>query len=313
MDQIQRFYSISSYLRRTFGKKMVKLSLDGGFTCPNRDGTIGTGGCAFCSPEGSGELASDIPGQIALLRDKWPDAGHLAYFQSHTNTYGPVDDLRRLYMSALDDPHISGLAIATRPDCLSDEVLDLLSDINRSNFLWVELGLQSTKASTMEAMGLGYTFGDYERAIAELNRRNIRTVSHLILGLPGETEDDMFRSVRDVVSGDHGSVFGLKLHLLNVVRGSALGNAMPDYVPFYSMESYCDLVVRLLEVIPADITIHRLTGDVPRGLLISPEWSYRKRSILNTINRYLRERDTWQGKALGQCPQDYWSPDPARP
>lgn len=290
---------------------MVKLSLDGGFTCPNRDGTLGTGGCAFCSPEGSGELASDIPGQISLLRDKWPDAGYLAYFQSHTNTYGPVDHLRKLYMSALDDPHISGIAIATRPDCLRDEVLDLLSEINRDHFLWVELGLQSTKSSTMEAMCLGYTFSDYEKSLAELNRRKIRTVSHLILGLPGETEDDMFTSVRDVVSGDHGRVFGLKLHLLNVVRGSELGNTMPDYVPFDSLESYCDLVVRLLEIIPADITMHRLTGDVPRGMLISPEWSYRKRTILNTINRFLRERDTWQGKALGQLPPNFWSPDPA--
>lgn len=271
---------------------MVKLAIDGGFTCPNRDGTLSTGGCAFCSAGGSGELASDIDGQIELMSRKWPDAGYLAYFQSHTNTYAPADILREKYYSALSDPRIEGLAVATRPDCLPPDVLDLLEEINRDHFMWVELGLQSVHDRTLKNMNTCYTYEDYEHAVNELISRGIRVVTHIILGLPGETEDDMFESVRMVTSE---KIFGIKLHLLNVVKGSPLYFRDPDYVSFASIDEYTDLVVRLLEIIPKDITIHRLTGDVPRNLLVSPEWSYRKRTILNEINRKLAALDTRQG------------------
>lgn len=298
MENNTRFNSINSYLRKVFGRKTVKLSIDGGFTCPNRDGTLGTGGCAFCSPDGSGEMASDIDGQIELLSKKWPDAAYIGYFQSHTNTYEPVEDLRRKYYSVLQDPRISGIAIATRPDCLSDEVLDLLSEINQKHFMWVELGLQTSNPETMKKMNLGYTTEDFRRSVKELNRRNIKVVTHLILGLPGESEEDMFNSVKFLTSGENGHIFGLKLHLLNVVKGSTLAATMPDYTPFSSIEEYCDLVVRILEIIPPDITIHRLTGDAPRSLLITPEWRYRKRTILNTINKMMNERDAKQGDKI---------------
>ena len=302
----ERYNSIGDHLKSEFGRKTVKLSIDAGFTCPNRDGTAGYGGCAFCSEGGSGELASrasasdtdysaSISEQIDRLSEKWPDAEYLAYFQSFTNTYAPVEVLRSRYYAALDDPRISGIAIATRPDCLGDDVLALLEEINRDHYMWVELGLQSTYNETLSAMNTCYTYEDYEKAAKALISRGIRVVTHPILGLPGETEEMMIESVRKVCSLP---VFGMKLHLMNIVKTSPLYRTMPDYVPFDSIEQYVDLVVRCLEVIPPDVTIHRITGDVPRKILVSPEWSYRKRTILNMINRELKTRDTRQGAAL---------------
>lgn len=302
----ERYNSISDHLKSEFGCKTVKLSIDAGFTCPNRDGTAGVGGCAFCSEGGSGELASraslsdedysaSISEQIDRLSEKWPDACYLAYFQSFTNTYAPVEVLRSRYYAALEDPRISGIVIATRPDCLGDDVLSLLEEINRDHFMWVELGLQSTYAETLRAMNTCYTYEDYEDSVRKLISRGIRVVTHLILGLPGETQEMMLDSVRKVCSLP---VFGLKLHLMNIVKTSPLYRTMPDYVPFGSIEEYVDLVVRCLEIIPPEITIHRLTGDVPRKILVSPEWSYRKRTILNMINSELKKRDTRQGAAI---------------
>lgn len=302
----ERYNSISDFLKKEFGHKTVKLSIDAGFTCPNRDGTAGYGGCAFCSEGGSGELAShagasatdysaSITEQISRLSEKWPDAVYLAYFQSFTNTYAPAEVLRERYYAALNDSRISGIAIATRPDCLGDDVLDLLEEINRDHFLWVELGLQSMHAETLKAMNTCYTPEEYEKAASELISRGIRVVTHLILGLPGETEDMMLESVRRVCSRP---VFGIKLHLMNIVKTSPLYRAMPDYVPFASIEEYVDLAVRCLEIIPPEVTIHRLTGDVPRKILVSPEWSYKKRTILNMINSELKSRGTRQGAAL---------------
>lgn len=302
----ERYNSISDFLKKEFGHKTVKLSIDAGFTCPNRDGTAGYGGCAFCSEGGSGELAShaaasdadysaSITEQIGRLSEKWPDAVYLAYFQSFTNTYAPVEVLRSKFYAALDDPRISGIAIATRPDCLGDDILDLLQEINRDHFMWVELGLQSMHAETLKAMNTCYTPQEYEKAADALISRGIRVVTHLILGLPGETEEMMLESVRRVCSRP---VFGLKLHLMNIVKTSSLYRTMPDFVPFSSIDEYVDLVVRCLEIIPPEVTIHRLTGDVPRKILVSPEWSYRKRTILNMINSELKRRDTRQGAAL---------------
>jgi len=302
----ERYNSISNCLKSEFGRKTVKLSIDAGFTCPNRDGSLGFGGCAFCSGGGSGELAAhavseghgireSITEQIDRLSAKWPEACYLAYFQSFTNTYAPVDILRERYYAALEDPRISGIAIATRPDCLGSDVLDLLEEINRDHYLWVELGLQSIHDCTLKAMNTCYTAADYDSAAHALAERGIRTVTHLILGLPGESREMMLESVKHVCAEP---VFGMKLHLMNVIKTSPLYLTMPDYVPFGSIEEYVDLVVRCLEVIPPEVTIHRLTGDVPRKLLVSPEWSYRKRTILNAINRELVLRDTWQGRAL---------------
>lgn len=295
MQSGERYYSISNYLKEHFGCKTVKLSIDAGFTCPNRDGTVGTGGCAFCSGGGSGELSSTIEEQIELLKDKWPDAAYLAYFQSFTNTYAPVEELREKYYSALNDPRVKGIAIATRPDCLGDDVLDLLSEINKDYFLWIELGLQSIHNRTTEYLGIGYGLETYDEAMRKLNERGIKVVSHIILGLPGESKQDMMESVEHVCKM---GTWGIKLHLLNIVKTARLYQMIPDYVPFESIDEYTDLVVDLLEIIPPDVTIHRLTGDVPRKLLVSPEWSYHKRTILNEINRKLKVRNTNQGAKL---------------
>lgn len=298
----ERYNSISDYLKREFGSKTVKLSIDAGFTCPNRDGTISCGGCAFCSEGGSGELAAhtgegtdmqeSISMQIDRLSEKWPDAVYLAYFQAFTNTYAPVEVLRSRYYEALNDPRISGIVIATRPDCIGDDVLELLDEINRDHFMWIELGLQTIHKSTSEAMNIGYDVKAYDSAFERLSQRGIRVVTHLILGLPGETNEMMLDSVRHVCARPP---FGIKLHLMNIVKNSALYCMMPDYVPFESMDEYISLVTECLEIIPPEVTIHRLTGDVPRKYLVSPEWSYRKRTILNGINRRLKELDIQQG------------------
>lgn len=285
--------TIGSYLKKRFGTKVVKLALDGGFTCPNRDGTKGTGGCIFCSSTGSGDTAGDIPSQIRLLSDKWPNAKYIAYLQNHTNTYAPADRLRKVYDSALSGHEdILGLAVATRPDCLDDEVLDLLSEYNEKTFMWVELGLQTIHASTAEKINRCYDLSVFDKAAEALSARGIKTVVHLIFGLPGEDREMMLDSVRYVTSKD---IFGIKLHLLNVVKNSPLGKMHPDYVPFSSMDEYINLVCDALEIIPPKITIHRMTGDAPRPILIAPEWSYRKRSILNGIQLELHRRKTWQG------------------
>lgn len=297
------FHSIGNYLKKTMGTKVVKLSIDGGFTCPNRDGTKGRGGCIFCSAAGSGDLASDIPSQIRLLSDKWPNAKYLAYFQSHTNTYAPVSHLRKLYEEALSYPGVIGLAIATRPDCLPEEVLDLLEEFNRKTFLWVELGLQTCHDETAQLINRCYPRSVYDRAIEELTARGIRTVTHLIFGLPGETREQMLSSVSYVcknlgTDSKPRHIFGIKLHMLNLVKGSQMETLYPDYVSFSSIEEYVDLVVDALEIIPPDITIHRLSGDAPRPTLIAPEWSYKKRTILNSIHKTLKDRKTRQGAGL---------------
>ncbi|MBR0128049.1 MAG: TIGR01212 family radical SAM protein [Firmicutes bacterium] len=308
-----RINMISPWLKKRFGCKVIKLALDGGFTCPNRDGSKGYGGCLFCSESGSGDMASSLRNgsdagavsealsdQISLLSRKWPEAKYLAYFQSHTNTYAPVSELREKFEPALKHPDVLGIIIATRPDCLPDDVIDYLAELNGKTFLWVELGLQTTHDETARAMNLCHNLADYDDAVARLTARGIRVVTHLILGLPGETREMMEQSVRYVCGGssDESEIFGLKLHMLNVVKGSGLCETMPDYVPFDSIEEYVDLLIDMIEIIPSNITIHRISGDAPRSTLVAPEWSYKKRTILNMIHNQMRLQNTWQGKSL---------------
>lgn len=295
-----RINTVNTYLKKKFGCKVIKLSLDGGFTCPNRDGSKGFGGCLFCSSSGSGDMAAgsgdiaaDMKSQIQLLSGKWPDASYLAYFQSHTNTYAPVSELREKFYTALNIPGVLGIAIATRPDCLPDDVLELLAEINREHFMWVELGLQTIHSETAQKMNLCYDINDYDNAIKKLSGMDIRTVTHLILGLPGETEQMMLDSVRYVSQSD---IFGLKLHMFNLVKGSQMEKLYPDYVSFETIEDYINLVIKAIEIIPAEIVLHRISGDAPRSTLIAPEWSYKKRTILNSIHSELKRRNTWQGK-----------------
>jgi radical SAM protein (TIGR01212 family) len=291
----QYFNSIGNYLKRRFGCKVIKLSLDAGFTCPNRDGTKGIGGCIFCSAEGSGDFASDIPGQIRLLSKKWPSGKYIAYFQSHTNTYAPVEVLREKYYQALEYPDVIGIAIATRPDCLSPEILELLSELNQKTFLWVELGLQTIHEETARLINRCYPLSVFDRAVDELSALHIKTVVHLILGLPGEDREDMMKSVRYVCGKD---IFGVKLHLMNVLKDTKLAEFYPGRIHIPKKEEYINLVVDALEIIPKHITIHRVTADAPRHLLIAPEWGYEKRSVLNGIQKEFKHRGSWQGKQL---------------
>lgn len=298
-----RINTVNTYLKNKFRRKIVKLSLDGGFTCPNRDGTKSIGGCSFCSSSGSGDTADgsgniqeDLNNQIRLLSAKWPNAKYLAYFQSHTNTYAPVDVLRKKFTAALKHPDVIGIAIATRPDCLDDEVIQLLDELNKKTFMWVELGLQTIHRKTAESMNMCYSVYDYDKAVEKLCEKKILTVAHLILGLPGESHDMMIDSVKHVCQND---IFGLKLHMFNLVKGSAMEKTHPDYISFDSMEDYINLLIDIVEIIPPQIVLHRISGDAPRNILIAPEWSYKKRTILNNIHKTLKTRNTWQGKALG--------------
>lgn len=293
----KRYYPISSYLKKYFGEKTIKLAIDGGFTCPNRDGSKGFGGCIFCSDTGSGEFSSHIEDQIELYKKKWPRAKYLAYFQNHTNTYASPTELREKYYQILEHKEIEGLVIGTRPDCLDNEILDLLEEINKKYFLWVELGLQTIHDETAKLINRCYDYEVFEKAISDLEKRKIKTVVHLILGLPGENREMMLESVKTV--GSIKNLFGIKLHMLNVVKGSVLEKLYPNYCSFSSIEEYVDLVTECIQLIPDTITIHRLTADVPRPLLISPIWSFNKRTILNSIDQKLNLLDTYQGKLLG--------------
>ena len=289
------FNTIATWLKQRFGCRIMKLSLDGGFTCPNRDGSKGTGGCLFCSEDGSGHYASTIPEQIKLLSGKWPEGQYIAYFQSHTNTYAEPAVLRRLFDEALAWPGVVGLAVATRPDCLPPEILDLLDEYNKKTFLWVELGLQTIHDETAERMNRCYPTAMFDQAMADLKARNILTVVHLILGLPEETKEMMMESVKHVAELHP---FGVKLHLLHVLKNTGLAQLYPDGIHTFTQQEYIDFIVDILEIMPQDITIHRVTGDGPAEDLISPLWSVKKRDILNGIQKEFKRRDSWQGKAL---------------
>lgn len=277
-------------LKETFGTKVVKLSLDGGFTCPNRDGTCGSRGCIFCSESGSGDFTADrtlsvaeqIKSQIELLKSKWPKAKYIAYFQNFTNTYAPVPILRGLYDAALECEDVVGLAIATRPDCLDDEVLALLDEYKQKTYLWVELGLQTIHERTAKFIRRGYDLSVYDEAVQKLNALQIKTVVHLILNLPDETKDDMIESIQHVCDS---KVWGLKLQMLNILKDTDLARYYENH-PFSLMEAdeYIAFIHKILAILPKDMVIHRLTGDGDKNSLIAPRWILNKRYVLNRIN-----------------------------
>lgn len=300
----KRYYSFDSFLKNTFGEKFYKVSLDGGFTCPNRDGTIGTGGCIFCSEGGSGDFASDarlsiqdqITQGISLVAAKNPSSRYIAYFQAFTNTYAPVSRLRQLFTEAMEDPRIAALAIGTRPDCLPSDVLSLLKELNNQKPVFVELGLQTIHPSTAGLIRRGYPLSCFEEAVWNLSSIGVWTVVHLILGLPGETEEMMLESVRYLNSLP---VHGVKFSMLHILKGTDLADMYrEDPFPVFTMESYIDLILRCIGNLRKDIVIHRLTGDGPRDLLIAPLWSLRKRTVLNEIAHQLKVQDIRQGDFL---------------
>lgn len=298
----KRYYSVDYYLKQAFGEKVYRLALNGGMTCPNRDGTLGSRGCIFCSAAGSGDFAQDgcapIPEQLAAakgqLRNKRNCRKFIAYFQAYTNTYAPVEKLRKLFMDAIKDPDVVILSIATRPDCLSGEVLKLLEGLNRIKPVWVELGLQTVHSETSRFIRSGFTLECFHQAVFHLHQRGIPSIVHVILGLPGESGAQMLETVSHV---GRLPVFGIKLQLLHVLSGTDLGTLYRERpFPLFTQEEYCEMVCRCLELLPPSITIHRLTGDGPKELLMAPLWSRAKRSVLNQIHQTLKEQDTWQGK-----------------
>lgn len=291
----RHFNTIGTYLRQEFGCQISKLSLDAGFSCPNRDGRVGTGGCVYCGEDGSGHFAGTIPEQIALLSGKWPSGKYIAYFQSHTNTYGSVERLRQCYEEALSYPGVIGIAIATRPDCLPAEVLELLSELNRKTFLWVELGLQTARDDTGDLINRCYPTSVFDQAMLDLATAGVRTVVHLIFGLPGETREDMMASVDYVAAC---SPFGVKFHQLYVMKGTAIAGWPEQQLRMLEKDQYISFIVDALERLPQQITVHRLTGDAPEDSLIAPLWCLDKRSVLNGIQKEFKRRGTFQGSAL---------------
>ncbi|MBC2580906.1 TIGR01212 family radical SAM protein [Clostridium sp. DJ247] len=297
----KRYYSLNYFLRKKFGCKVFKISLDAGFSCPNRDGTISKGGCIFCSERGSGDFAGDrkfsIEDQFKAIKEvmsqKWKDGKYIAYFQAYTNTYAPIEILRRKYEEAVRHHGVVALAIATRPDCLSEEVLNLLEEFNEKVYTWVELGLQTSKEETSKNINRGYNLNVYEDAVRNLRRRNIDVVTHIIFGLPGETKEDMLNTVKYLANQD---IQGIKFHLLHLMRSTPLVNLYNEgKLSFLSQEEYVDIVCSSLAIIPSNIVIHRLTGDSPRDLLIEPKWSLKKWEVLNSIDLELKKRGIYQG------------------
>lgn len=297
----KRYYSLDYYLKQTFGEKVYRLSLNGGMTCPNRDGTLGDRGCIFCSAGGSGDFAASagsITNQIAQAKmrilAKTSCNKFIAYFQAFTNTYAPVSKLRQLFYEAIQQPEIVALSIATRCDCLSPEILDLLEELNQIKPVWIELGLQTIHEETLTFIRSGFTLHQYEKAVYALHEKGISVITHLILGLPGETKDAMRASVSYVASLP---VDGIKLQLLHVLKGTDLGTLyQKEPFPLFTLEEYCSFVAECISLLPPDMVVHRLTGDGPRNLLLAPLWSTDKKRVLNTIQKQLKEADLWQGK-----------------
>ncbi len=298
----KRYHSLDAYLKETFGEKVYRISLNGGMTCPNRDGTLGTRGCIFCSRGGSGDFAGDAALSIReqlqkgkqALRQKTTCHTFIAYFQAYTNTYGSLSHLRSIFTEALRDPQVAVLSIATRPDCLSEAILDLLTELKRIKPIWVELGLQTIHEESAALIRRGFDLSCYEQAVLALKARGIPVITHVILGLPGETQTQIQETIHYLA---HSPIDGIKLQLLHVLTDTDLYDMWKQH-PFhiFSMEEYCDLIVDCIQQLPEHIVIHRITGDGPRALLAAPLWSTDKKRVLNTIQKRFRERDTWQGK-----------------
>lgn len=293
--------TVNEYCKKQFGEKLYKISLDGGMSCPNRDGTLDTRGCIFCSAGGSGDftpsrslsMEEQIEDAKRRVSSKYRGTRYIAYFQAYTNTYAPVEKLRALFMPVIKREDIAVLSIATRPDCLSDEVLDLLRELNAIKPVWVELGLQTIHEKTADYIRRGYPLPVYDKAIRDLQEIGIHTITHLILGLPGETREDMLQSVRYVADG--GSQ-GIKLQLLHVLKGTDLA---VDYEKglfrALAFDEYMDLLADCVRLLPKDMVVHRLTGDGPKNLLIAPKWSADKKRVMNTIHQRLKKDGLYGG------------------
>lgn len=299
------YYSLNAWLKDSFGEKIYKLALDGGMTCPNRDGTLGTGGCIFCSHGGSGDFAEprhhSVWEQIEAAKEKVAgkikSGRYIAYFQSYTNTYAPVSHLKTLFSEAISHPDIAALSIGTRPDCLPDEVIALLKELNQQKPVWIELGLQTIHEKTAQTIRRGYPLPVFSDAVRRLKEAGLTVIVHVILGLPGESRDEMLETVH-WISHFSPNIDGIKLQLLHILKDTelaALYKAAP--FPVLTMEEYIELLIDCIRLLPPEMVIHRLSGDGPKKLLLAPEWSGNKRLFLNTFSRRLKESGAYQGEA----------------
>ena len=291
---------LSDYCKEKFGTKVYRLALSSGATCPNRDGKVGVGGCSFCSEKGSGEFAIDVMDldlQIerakALISKKFPNSinkaerKYIAYFQSFSNTYGDTKRLIGLFERAINKDEVVALSIATRPDCFSEEMLNSLERLNKIKPVWIELGLQTINENTARAFNRGYTLDVFEKTYTELKKRNFEVIVHMILGLPGESEEDMYATVK-YLSEKH--IDGIKIHGLHILKGTRLASEYEKH-PFkiMSLEEYTRVLINCLKLLPKDTVVHRMTGDGDKKILIEPQWSADKKRVLNYINKKIKE------------------------
>lgn len=299
---MERINTLNHHYRQRFGEKVYKLSLDGGFTCPNRDGTIGTGGCIFCSAGGSGDFASDrslsIKEQISsakqIFRSKEVGKKYIAYFQAFTNTYAPLAYLRKIYTEALEPEEIVGISIGTRPDCLPDETLDFLQELNEQKPVYLELGFQTCHEDTARFIRRGYDNDVFLDAVHRAKKAGLNVVCHIILGLPGESREQIFETIHYL---NQLPIDGIKMSMLHILKNTDLAKYYAETgFPVFDQDEYINLVIDCLELLRKDIVVHRMTGDGPKDLLIAPLWSQNKRAVLNGIQKQLKERDTWQGR-----------------
>lgn len=301
-SEIKPYNSLSNYLKNIYGQKIYKISLNGNMTCPNRDGKIGTKGCIFCSEGGSGDFSADknlsITEQIEEAKKKVSkkikNGKYIAYFQAFTNTYAPIEYLRKIFTEAINNDDIVILSIATRPDCLPKEVLDLLEELNRIKPVWIELGLQTIHDKTAEFIRRGYKLSVFDEAVKNLNQIGIKVIVHIIIGLPSETKKMIFETI-DYLSTKN--IFGIKLQLLHVIKNTDMALIWENRIfKTLTLEEYADILIGCIERLPKNIVIHRITGDSPPQLLLSPEWSRYKWTVLNFIHSEMKKRNSYQGK-----------------
>lgn len=299
----KRYYSLDYYLKETYGRKLYKIALDGGMTCPNRDGTIGMGGCIFCSAGGSGDFAGDrslsVTEQLdmgkALLAHKYNGDGYIAYFQAYTGTYAPLPTLRQRFTEAIHYPGVEVLSVATRPDCLPREVLGLLQELASRKPVWVELGLQTIHPKSADFIRRGYELSVFEQAVNELRKIGISVIVHIILGLPTESAWEMLATIQYLNGLD---IQGIKLQLLHILKETDLASLyLAHPFPIMTLDEYLILLGSCISNLRPDIVIHRLTGDGPKSLLIEPRWTANKRLVLNQIQSYLKSQNIWQGRS----------------
>lgn len=298
----EKINTINNFLKEKFGEKIYKVSLDAGFTCPNRDGTLAYGGCSFCSESGSGEFTGNksksiyeqIDEQIKFIEKKFKGNKFIAYFQNFTNTYGELDYLEKIYNDALSHPNIIGLAIATRPDCIDDDILNLLETLNKKTFLWVELGLQTINDEVAQAFNRAYKTEIYEKCCQKLKEKNIKFVTHIIIGLPYEKENDYLKTT---IFAENCGTWGLKIHLLYVNKNTKIELLYNNSIlKTQQKDEYVNKVVNILENVSYNIVIHRMTGDGDKKNLIAPLWSLNKKDVLNSIHKLLKTKNSYQGK-----------------